>query len=285
MLTLEALPLAVILTVLILGGPLTLIIAVRVFNSWYGNVRVKPVATGLPEDQGSPLGLLVSWDNETHDYKIARVRLEYSELFRGGLSMATSFTFEDKQAKKRSFVLPLKLVPNEVKILTQFQDARELKRSQLIVEIESTDGRTVRRPVPKKLFVNALTQAPVDAAKHEADVLAPKEADTWAVATRIFPWRKVVEVASDAAPKTKGPSAGGSAVAQIFDFIISKVWIEPGCIVCDACENEAPAVFQVLADTCIVRDNAPLNDTGSIVAAAEGCPVDVIKYDRAPKPA
>ena len=64
---------------------------------------------------------------------------------------------------------------------------------------------------------------------------------------------------------------------------VVKVWIDPGCIVCDACENEAPAVFQVLADTCIVRDNAPLTGTGEIVAAADGCPVDVIKYEKAEK--
>lgn len=284
MLTLELLPLALIVSVIIIGGPLTAIIAVRVFNYWFGNIRVTPVATGLAEDQGSPLGLLVAWDNESFDYKVSRVRLEYTELFRGGISLATSFTFEDKQAKKRSFVLPLKLIPNELKILTAFQDERELKRSQLIFEVEATDGRTVRKRVSKKALIHALTKTPVDAAKLEVDVLAPKEADTWAVATRIFPWRKVVEVVSDA-PKTKGPSAGGSAVAQIFDFIITKVWIEPGCIVCDACENEAPDVFQVLADTCIVKDAAPLGDTGSIVAAAEGCPVDVIKYDRAAKPA
>jgi ferredoxin len=284
MLTIEALPLAVIISAIILGGPLTLIIAIRVFNYWYGNVRVTPVNTGLPEEQGSPLGLLVTWDNESFDYKISRLRLEYSEIFRGGLSLSTSFTFEDKQAKKRSFVLPLKLIPNELKILTAFNDERELKRSQLIIEVEATDGRTIRKRIAKKAVIEALTKTPIDAAKLEVDMLPPKEADTWAVATRIFPWRKVVEVVADA-PKTKGPSAGGSAVAQVFDFIITKVWIEPGCIVCDACENEAPDVFQVLADTCIVRDNAPMVNTGSIVAAAEGCPVDVIKYDRAAKPA
>ena len=27
--------------------------------------------------------------------------------------------------------------------------------------------------------------------------------------------------------------------------IITKVWIAPGCIVCDACENDCPEVFDV----------------------------------------
>src|SRR6184192_1443358 len=66
--------------------------------------------------------------------------------------------------------------------------------------------------------------------------------------------------------------------------IITKVWIAPGCIVCDACENDCPEVFDVQETTCLIRPPAmnaeflkPL--TPSIIVAAEGCPVDVIKYD------
>ncbi|MCZ6681537.1 MAG: Rieske 2Fe-2S domain-containing protein [Planctomycetota bacterium] len=67
---------------------------------------------------------------------------------------------------------------------------------------------------------------------------------------------------------------------------VVKVWIDPGCIVCDACETACPEVFEVQHDneTCIVRPEAleteftkPLTD--SIVVAAEECPVDVIKFD------
>src|SRR5437868_5306763 len=66
--------------------------------------------------------------------------------------------------------------------------------------------------------------------------------------------------------------------------IVTKVWIAPGCIVCDACENDCPEVFDVQEATCIIRPPAmsaeftkPL--TPSIIVAAEGCPVDVIKFD------
>lgn len=65
---------------------------------------------------------------------------------------------------------------------------------------------------------------------------------------------------------------------------VVKVWIEPGCIVCDSCENDSPKVFDVQEDTCVIRPEAmdaeftkPL--TPSIITAAEGCPVDVIKYE------
>src|SRR4029079_16247981 len=66
--------------------------------------------------------------------------------------------------------------------------------------------------------------------------------------------------------------------------IITKVWIAPGCIVCDACENDCPEVFDVTEETCLIRPPAqnaeflkPL--TPSIIVAAEGCPVEVIKYE------
>jgi cytochrome b6-f complex iron-sulfur subunit len=66
--------------------------------------------------------------------------------------------------------------------------------------------------------------------------------------------------------------------------VVTKVWIAPGCIVCDACENDCPEVFDVQEETCLIRPPAmnaeflkPL--TPSIKIAAEGCPVEVIKFD------
>src|SRR4051794_40870461 len=66
--------------------------------------------------------------------------------------------------------------------------------------------------------------------------------------------------------------------------IITKVWIAPGCIVCDACENDCPEVFDVTETTCLIRPPAQSPDflaplTPSVIVAAEGCPVDVIKFE------
>ncbi len=65
---------------------------------------------------------------------------------------------------------------------------------------------------------------------------------------------------------------------------VVKVWIAPGCIVCDACETDCPEVFDVQEETCVIRPDAknaeftkPL--TPSIIVAAEGCPVEVIKFE------
>lgn len=73
-------------------------------------------------------------------------------------------------------------------------------------------------------------------------------------------------------------SAGGESKPN---FAVSKVWIEPGCIVCDACEGIYPEVFEVTSDTCIIRPDAPLNDGLRIQEAAEACPVEVIKFNQA----
>ena len=74
---------------------------------------------------------------------------------------------------------------------------------------------------------------------------------------------------------------------------ITKVWIEDGCIVCNACEAECADVFHVTAETCMIRGESrqdgaedenrvsknPLKvEVGtsleaSIKAAAAGCPV------------
>lgn len=81
-----------------------------------------------------------------------------------------------------------------------------------------------------------------------------------------------------------GAAAGGAAApaAEVVpNFSITKVWIEPGCIVCNACEDIYPEVFDVRADTCYIRPNAPLDDGLKILESAEACPVEVIKFTKA----
>lgn len=82
--------------------------------------------------------------------------------------------------------------------------------------------------------------------------------------------------AGDFAGAGAGAAVATGPVAQ--NFKIAKVWIEPGCIVCNACEDIYKDVFEVLADTCIIRPNAPLDDGLRMQEAAEACPVEVIKY-------
>ena len=86
--------------------------------------------------------------------------------------------------------------------------------------------------------------------------------------------------AGSAAATTTG-GAGGAPATAAENFKVAKVWIEPGCIVCNACEDIYKEVFEVKADTCIIRPNAPLDDGLRIQEAAEACPVEVIKFTKA----
>jgi ferredoxin len=93
---------------------------------------------------------------------------------------------------------------------------------------------------------------------------------------------KTLKIASN--PEFAGEFAAGAAGAvteAVENFSVSKVWIEDGCIVCDACEDIYEEVFEVTADSCIIRDGAPLDDGLKILEAAEACPVEVIKFNRA----
>jgi ferredoxin len=80
---------------------------------------------------------------------------------------------------------------------------------------------------------------------------------------------------------------------------IKTVWIEEGCIMCNACDAECPDVFLVTDTTCMIK--ADVREDGQesenrdeksllkaeyrdsladgIKAAASGCPVEVIKYE------
>jgi ferredoxin len=80
-----------------------------------------------------------------------------------------------------------------------------------------------------------------------------------------------------------GEASGGGAAAaggEVVAFSVAKVWIEPGCIVCNACEDIYPEVFDVQASTCLIRPNAPLDNGLRIQEAAEACPVEVIKFTK-----
>ena len=84
------------------------------------------------------------------------------------------------------------------------------------------------------------------------------------------------------APDFLGIKAGGEAKEEAQDnFSVKKVWIDPGCIVCDACEGIYPEVFEVQDETCVIREGAPLDNGLLIEEAAEACPVEVIKFEKA----
>ncbi|TDJ08459.1 MAG: hypothetical protein E2O68_01950 [Deltaproteobacteria bacterium] len=93
---------------------------------------------------------------------------------------------------------------------------------------------------------------------------------------------KALKIATNPEFASEFAAAGGAAAAEEKpNFSVSKVWIEPGCIVCDACEAIFPEVFEVTEDTCLIRPGYPTDDGLKVEEAADACPVEVIKFDKA----
>jgi len=267
---------AVLVFFILISGPLAIFALVKLVSRTLGGLK----ASFVRLENG--LGLKVVWDSESYPHQVYRVRVDFYELVRGGRSTTMSYTFEGKGYKTKNFVIPIELEEPQLQMFTDSgleNSKRALNNSYVQIEVETTANETERIKIKKKQIINTLRHGPILKASKDIDVVE-KESDKDSLLTRVFPWKAVVEDDS-VAKKAAGPKSGGPAAPV--DFLVTKVWIEPGCIVCDACENEAPDVFWVKDDTCIVRDNAPLGDAASIVAAAEGCPVDVIKFDTKPK--
>lgn len=65
-------------------------------------------------------------------------------------------------------------------------------------------------------------------------------------------------------------------------MVIKRVWIEPGCILCQLSADTCPAVFVIQegSDTASVREGVDLSQhEAEIKEAAAGCPVQVIQYE------
>ena len=62
--------------------------------------------------------------------------------------------------------------------------------------------------------------------------------------------------------------------------MIKRVWVEPGCVVCNACETACPEVFHVTSKTSIVLKGVRFEPyVSQIEEAAAICPTQVIKYE------
>jgi len=63
---------------------------------------------------------------------------------------------------------------------------------------------------------------------------------------------------------------------------INKVWIEEGCILCNLSVDTCAAVFDIPqgSDTAIVKPDVDFAQHDKAIRdAAEGCPVEVIKFE------
>ena len=225
------------------------------------------------------------WNSAKEPAGLDTIRLRLFNPFGSPTQVEVSKPFE---VKKSSFGIEVDMGPGFIELL----GAKGFDMATLQIEvISSKDGVVFQFDMKgskfKKLVFDASQTLAEFVAQNHLDVKknskSPIDIPMRSFIADTVPGRgPQLKISTN--PVYAGDFAGAGAGAAVAsgpvtqNFKIAKVWIEPGCIVCNACEDIYKDVFEVLADTCIIRPNAPLDDGLRMQEAAEACPVEVIKY-------
>lgn len=275
--------LAVIGLVVSLGGLSLLIGAVEFL---FGGPKVKFLRT---EKGDNGFAFAFNWNSSKEPANIDYIQLKLLNAFGTTTQKTISAEFagnKNKFAQDVDFGVGVK----------ELYKAAEEARSLVEVEIGSRkDGVHFQFPLSGKKFLQKIYNTTDDVTSFnkrtnwntDTTVKSPIVAPTVSFIADTVPGKgnQIVIPTNPAfvelfAGQGSGASSSSSS-APAENFTLAKVWIEPGCIVCNACEDIYPEVFEVLADTCVVRVGAPLDDGLRTMEAAEACPVEVIKYTKA----
>lgn len=168
--------------------------------------------------------------------------------------------------------------------------AKGLENATLEIEVTaSRDNVTHQTSMKGASFKEKISKAILSASDVNEKYTVQKEKAKFEIPERTFispplpKTTKQLKMATNPlfAGEFAGAVAGGGAAPVVNNYAVTKVWIEPGCIVCDACEGIFPEVFEVTDSTCLIRPGAPLDNGLRIQEAAEACPVEVIKFIKA----
>ncbi len=225
------------------------------------------------------------WDQDAEPVTFDKIRVRLFNPFGSPTEVDITREFDGSST---DFVRDLDMGDQLKRMLS----ATPLDKATIEIEVTATKNSVTH----KQTFKADDFVAKRNAATETADDLAPKftvakEKPLFTLPERTFispplpKTAKQLKMASN--PMFAGDFAGaaagggGAAAPAVENFSIAKVWIEPGCIVCDACEGIFPEVFEVTDSTCLIRPGAPLNDGLRVQEAAEACPVEVIKFTKA----
>ena len=289
--SLIAMGVAVFLVINLVVGLAALSLLFGTFETLFGKPRLTILRS---TKSGNFFAFGFKWNSAKEPAAIDTIRLRLFNPYGSPTQVEVSKPFE---AKKTSFATEVDMGPGFIDLL----GAKNFDVALVQVEICSTkDGVSyhfdMKGPKFKKLVSEANLTVDQFAGDNKLEEATKKSKPPIDIPIRSFIADTVpgkgaqlaiptnpafaAQFAGSAAPTTTG-GAGGAAAPAEDNFPVAKVWIEPGCIVCNACEDIYKEVFEVLADTCIIRPNAPLDDGLRIQEAAEACPVEVIKFTKA----
>lgn len=225
-----------------------------------------------------------SWNQSAEPVAFDRIKLQLFNPFGNPSQVDILREFD---ASRADFARDLDLGAKMQSIL----NATKIEEAHVEIEISSSRDNIAHRISMKAAeFKSKLVSATATAALINEKFNIPFEKPRFEIPERSFiapalpKTGKALKLATNPefaeafAGAVGAPAVSGAAANN---FTVAKVWIEPGCIVCDACEGIYPEVFEVTETTCLIRPGAPLNNGLKILEAAEACPVEVIKFTKA----
>jgi ferredoxin len=225
-----------------------------------------------------------SWDQSAEPVRYDRIRLHLFNPFGAPAQLDITREFEPSSD---DFARDIDMGP----ALKELINAQGLDKATLEIEVGASKDQTTHKLTMKGNDFLAKFKSATESADELKERLAVvKEKPRFEIPERTFISPPLPKTAKQLKMATNpmfagdfaGAAAGGGAAAPAADnFAVAKVWIEPGCIVCDACEGIFPEVFEVTDSTCLIRAGAPLDNGLRIQEAAEACPVEVIKFTKA----
>lgn len=275
-----ALGLAIVAVVGLLVHVYGLNLLVVVLETYLGKPRIKFLRSNIP-GHGFAFGFNFNEEKEPSKYNIFKLR-----LFNPYGSPTQAEVTAKFNTESTSFAKDLDLGEGLIKLL----GASNFENSRVVIELASeNDGVNFQYEMKGSTFKKKLESANKTVPEYlesESGIGKPPiDVPMRSFIADTVPG-KGAQPAIESNPayahlfQGAGGDAGGDAGAQE-QFALSKVWIDPGCIVCNACEDIYPEVFKVTGDTCIIVDGAPLDDGLKVQEAAEACPVEVIKFTKA----
>lgn len=222
------------------------------------------------------------WNNTREPAKYNHVAVRLFNPFgkKTQVMVSSDFAVQDSD-----FGVEVKMGPAFKEILA----TENLDKATVEIELKSKDGVMQNRSMKARRFIELYRGATqtVEAFNEKHGYVKPKafyhQTARSFIADPIPQGDIPVGLRISANPQFAGDfaGAGGDGAAAQENFAVSKVWIEDGCIVCNACEGIYPEVFEVTDTTCLIRPDAPLDNGLLVLEAAEACPTEVIKFDKA----
>lgn len=224
------------------------------------------------------------WDQDVEPYKFDRLKIQLFNPFGNPVQMEITREFEGSASD----------FARDIDLGAKFKDiisAKGLENASVEIEVSSSkDSITHTISMKGNTFLEKYKSASATALQMNEKFSTPASKPLFEIPERSFisgplpRTGKALKIATNPefAGQFSGASEGASSgAAAAANYSVTKVWIEPGCIVCDACEGIYPEVFEVTDSTCLIRAGAPLDDGLKIQEAAEACPVEVIKFIKA----